>query len=183
MAGCRVRGECPFDCERFYLAVGPNYWHTLTEDQTEDGVRRALRDGRYGRCVFACDNDVADHQLVNIRFAGGATAELIMSGLSSKSRRSLQVTCTKGEIYGILETGRLTVAPFGREPRVIDLATGGQAACRGGDSGLISEFVRYISGQPYDTLSMTGIDASLASHQIAFAAEESRLSGATVHNA
>ena len=39
-------------------------------------VTRGARDGPYGRCVYACDNDVVDHQVVSLEFDGGITATL-----------------------------------------------------------------------------------------------------------
>lgn len=38
------------------------------ETLTEEGIRKAYENGPYGRCVFACDNDVVDHQETNILF-------------------------------------------------------------------------------------------------------------------
>ena len=40
--------------------------NVITNDHTRKGVLEALRKGRYGRCVYACDNDVVDHQTVNM---------------------------------------------------------------------------------------------------------------------
>jgi len=183
---CAAKEACPYNSERFYVeGLRHNKgWpiNVLTEDLTEEGIREALRSGPYGRCVYRCDNDVVDHQVVNMRFAGGGTASLTMSGLTHRGDRELNIMGTKGEIYGSLGENKLTVAPFGQEPRVLDLNKEilGSADHGGGDELLMDDFIRYIAGEPYDSVSMTGMDVSLQSHRIAFAAEQSRLTGQTV---
>jgi len=189
MDGCGARSGCPFDCEQFYIygergVLRGGGWpvNTLTEDLTGEGVREALRAGPYGRCVYACGNDAVDHQVVSIGFKGGATAALTMSGLTSRSDRTLSVMGTAGEIYGNLEENRITVAPFGREPEILDLGseTSDFSGHGGGDGRLLRDFVNYIAGGPYDSVSISEIGVSLQSHRIAFAAERSLLSGETV---
>ena len=39
---------------------------------------------RYGRCVYECDNDVCDSQMVNIMFEGGTIANLTMTAFSKE---------------------------------------------------------------------------------------------------
>ena len=39
---------------------------------------------RYGQCVYECDNDVCDSQLVNLMFQGGTVANLTMTAFSKE---------------------------------------------------------------------------------------------------
>ena len=89
---CAVETTCPYSAPRIYLGRvrhGETGWpvNVLTPDLTEAGVTEALRSGPYGRCVYACDNDVVDHQVVNMQFEDGATASFTMTAFTRQRDR------------------------------------------------------------------------------------------------
>ena len=184
---CGVEPDCPYSAPRFYLGcLGDperERWplSVVTTDLTEGGVIQALRDGPYGRCVYACDNDVADHQVVTIEFEGGATATLTMSAFTPFSRRRTRIMGTRGWLDG--DGQRLTTTDFvtgtveSFEVPVTGLDAGGDHD--GGDLGVLNAFLDAVSTGDYSFV-RTGPRESLESHLMAFAAERSRLSGAPV---
>ena len=74
---------------------------------------RALETGRYGRCVFHCDNDALDHQVVALEFEGGVTASFGLHGLAANEQRTIRVTGTRGEVRGVLDGGEIEVSRAG----------------------------------------------------------------------
>ncbi len=184
---CAVEPACPYSATRLYLGFLDDpkrkRWplSVLTTDLTERGVRRALRDGPYGRCVYACDNDVADHQVVTIEFDGGVTATLTMSAFTPYGRRRTRIMGARGFLEGDghqvtvtdFVTGQVTPVP------VADSAAGAGGGHGGGDFGVIGAFVDAVASGDR-SLICTGPRESLDSHQMAFAAERSRLTGAPV---
>lgn len=181
--GCAAKENCPFDAEKIYLTnaatgidAGNDGWpcEVLAAHPTHDSVLNAIRTGPYGRCVFACDNDVVDHQVVNVEMTDGSTLGFTMTGFTEHNTRFARFLGTAGELSADLLSGDITLTPFGKPAQVfhIDAAEGHS----GGDAGLVKAFVELmLGGEPGPGL--TSLDVSLESHRIALAAEKSRLAG------
>lgn len=183
----QVENACPFSAVRFYggrLAQGNHRWplSVIIEDFTEQALHTALREGPYGRCVYACDNDVVDHQVAILEFAGGVTATFTMTGFNEIGHRRTRIFGTKGELEGNGKT--LRVFDFLTDSHeTIDTVAGDPSAAGGhdgGDAGLMDAFIRAV--QTGDRASiLSGPQATLDSHLAVFAAERARRTG-TVQN-
>ena len=184
--GCRCKESCPYDAEKIYI-TDPRTgirgrgagWPcgVLVSEPDEEKIRAALRTGPYGRCVFHCDNDVVDHQTVNLEFANHIYATFTMTAFTQDCLRTLPVPGTMGEVEGDMEKNVLHLRRFGKPEEVIDLREEGGAYSGhgGGDFGLMEQFCRLIAQGGADAL--TGVDVSVESHVMALAAEASRLDG------
>lgn len=181
--GCPAADACPYNAERFYLGAlraGDAGWpvNVVAFEPTEEKVLQALRTGPYGRCVYRCDNDVVDHQVVNLELEGGITVNFTMCAFTAHGGRNIRVMGTRGELLGDLKTSTIRVMPFGGEETVIDVSkqVDGLSAHAGGDARMVREFIDLVSGAPMSA-TLTAIDRSVESHLVALAAEESRLDG------
>ncbi len=186
--GCRAKESCPYDAEKIYLTnpstgvlAGKTGWpcEVLANVPTEESIRAAIRTGPYGRCVYFCDNDVVDHQVVNMELEGGVTAQLTMTAFTQRTGRDTRLMGTRGEILAAMRENTITVLPFGGEPYTIDVSKladdfSGHA---GGDVRLVAEFLQWVTTGERPSERITALDVSMASHYVAFACEKSRLSG------
>ncbi|MEV2268542.1 Gfo/Idh/MocA family protein [Nonomuraea africana] len=182
---CAVAADCPYAAQRIYLPLaGQDVWpaSVLSDDVSERGLLEALRTGPYGRCVYDCDNDVVDHQVVNMEFEGGATASFTMTGFTPAGHRQTRIFGTRGSIEGDGE--RLTVHDFvTREVETVDTRPMGDAGAAGGhgggDQGLVDAFLTAVATRDRSPI-LSSPGESLHSHLIAWAAERSRLEGEIV---
>lgn len=114
--GCPAAPDCPFDAVRFYVErlAGETGWpvSAITDDPSREGRLAALQTGPYGRCVYRCDNDVADHQVVALEFANGVRATLAVNGLTADNTRTIKLVGSRGEVRGRLDTGEIEVRRF-----------------------------------------------------------------------
>ncbi|MGG1676211.1 Gfo/Idh/MocA family protein [Neobacillus sp. NRS-1170] len=174
LEGCPAELECPFHAGRYYLGEGKGWAKKFTEDDTNEGIIKALNETPYGKCVYRSDNDVVDHQVVNMEFEGGATATFSMCGFTREQTRIVQIMGTKGEIRGNMEENSISIFDFLTKQETVikfDKPIGGHG---GGDQGIMRTFLREVQyGHKQDSVSSTS--ASVRSHLMAFAAEESRL--------
>lgn len=180
---CAVEPDCPYSAPRLYLGrlrEGRTGWpvSVLTDEVTEQGVRAALEHGPYGRCVYACDNDVVDHQVVAMEFAGGVTATFTMTGFTPHADRRTQLFGTRGSLDGDGTTVSWHDFTSGATTTLRAPATGADAGAGhgGGDGGLLDAFTTAVAtADPGPILS--GPVESLESHLAVFAAERARLAG------
>ncbi|WP_374017957.1 hypothetical protein ABU162_28395 [Paenibacillus thiaminolyticus] len=60
-----------------------NYYRDQLNNQItfirNQGQLKAIKEGLYGRCVYHCDNNVVDHQVVSMDFHNEVTAVFTMS--------------------------------------------------------------------------------------------------------
>jgi len=149
----------------------------LSEDASPQARWQALETGPYGRCVYRCDNDVVDHQIVTMEFESGASAAMVMHGHSHREGRTMRYDGTRATVRG-------QYYPDEQEIQVHDHRTGrvdvirptvgpiGATGHGGGDVGLMAAFVRAVRDRAQ---ALTTGRESLESHLMAFAAEEARV--------
>ena len=100
-----------------------------------------------------------------------------MSAFTSRCYRTLRIMGTMGELEGSLDTNSLVLRRFGCADELIELdkITDRFAGHGGGDEKMM-EYVcsLFRDGEPQGE-ALTSVDASVESHIMALAAEESRL--------
>ncbi len=172
--GCPHAEHCPYYAPALYMDMSRTGWpvDVITTDLSEEGRRKALQEGPYGRCVYRCDNDVVDRQVVNLEFEGGAVATFTMTGLSADFSRQLKIFGTKGQIEADMGTNEIVLHRFGEEKKTITVDMGKEVSGHGGgDFGIMRDFL-HILRHGGESRSSAGV--SLQSHLICFAAEKSR---------
>ncbi len=192
-ADCKYINDCPYSAENCYVTnwkkVGcpENTWpYNVIQPQTphtEEVLRQAYQNGPYGRCVFACDNNVVDNQSVSILFENGVRADLTMTAFTQEMGRRTTFHCAFGELHLKEDEGVVEIQPFGKEKRVMKTSEIIAEAMKdsfghgGGDYGIVNALYRAITvGEEAGT----SLENSVESHLLALAAERSRKTGEVV---
>ncbi|MBS6194550.1 MAG: Gfo/Idh/MocA family oxidoreductase [Clostridiales bacterium] len=181
MDGCSHRDECPYFAPRFYLEHkhGGGFAKALTLDTSREGILKALKEGPYGRCVYHCDNNVVDHQVINLEFENGVTANMTMCAFTNEMERVINLMGTRGQIRGNMEENYIEVMDFVTGHRYrIDVAVP-ESGHSGSDSRLMKEFTALVAADGKGE-SLSNAAEAVESHIIALAAEESRLKNGEV---
>ena len=177
---CGVESHCPFSAVNLYQVRRD--WianFDVPEGKTiDDVIEDQLREGLYGRCVYHCDNDVVDHQIVSMEMESEVTINFSMDIFTLKDCRETHISLTEGEIDG--DENRLRVRRFrGAEETVYDFSgLAHQPFHAGADLAIIADFIDAIRTGRRDLV--TSIDRSVESHRICFEAERSRKEQRTI---
>lgn len=179
--GCPHFDSCQYNAVKLYLTSQLREWCQIPfniPDIDFATITEALKFNQYGRCVYYCDNDAVDHQVISIEFENGVTVAFTMCAFTNECKRTMRFFGTDGEIEGDMEAGTITVKDFktgNTESISAAKSIGGHS---GGDLGMINSVINSVLGNNRDK---TSASESVESHMIAFAAEKSRLEGITVN--
>jgi predicted dehydrogenase len=176
---CSLQATCAYSALRHYVDADREAWpaRTISLDHSREGHLRAVTEGPYGRCVWKCDNDVVDHQVVSMEFENGAAATFTMTAFTQEGGRKIRVNGTDGEAWFTEE--RMTMRTFAdgkSEEVVFEQESGGHG---GGDERAMVSFLAAVRKND-PSLVRTDVEESLRTHSIVFAAERSRRQGRVV---
>jgi len=181
---CKVADTCHYNAVSAYMPIRGEWpASVLGPDQSEEGIMKALEEGPYGRCVYRCDNTVCDHQVTIIEFKNGVHASFTLSGFTNRISRTLKIMCEYGEIRAEDDGDNIEITKFASnaidqvEKKLIRTAQVG-GGHGGGDALLMEDFISNLENHCED--SKTAIEHSLESHIMAYAAEQSRVSGKVI---
>ena len=178
MDGCAIESSCPYSALKIYHRDRQRtYVFDLPEDKNlhGDAILEYLRTTNYGRCVYQMENDQPDHYVMAMEFEDGITASFNMEAFTSYHGRKTRIMGSHGDIVGDMRQFEYCDF-FTGEKKVWEMETDGHG---GGDWNLVADWIQAISKRDKSLLS-SSIDASVESHLMGFAAEESRLGGTVV---
>ncbi|MBQ7075565.1 MAG: Gfo/Idh/MocA family oxidoreductase [Clostridia bacterium] len=187
--GCKHKDTCFYYAPSLYKidTAEVQHFRAIVANKfnpTDEEVDEILKTSPYGRCVYHCDNDVVDRQIVTMQFGDDKVMSLTMSGFC-KGGRVTNIMGTKGEINANMENQSIEFYDFAtmKKEEVFEAdknfdqtIAGGHG---GGDAGIMADLYEYIANNnPSDSIS--DISVSCMSHLIAFAAEEARVKGTVI---
>ncbi|MBQ9736440.1 MAG: Gfo/Idh/MocA family oxidoreductase [Clostridia bacterium] len=186
--GCPEGDRCPYNAVKLYVEDNEySDWFRRTSakcpNPTREQMLEVMRTTDYGRCVFRSDNDVVDHQVVNLQFGDDVFADFSMSAFT-KGGRCIRIMGTEGEINAKMEGNTIDVYSFiTSTTRRHDcntavsgeMLTGGHG---GGDTGIVKALYDTLMGEK--CRSVCSVRESCDNHLIVFAAEHSRHTGTVV---
>jgi hypothetical protein len=155
------------------------------QEATRDEIIGWLRTSPWGRCVYRCDNDAVDRQVLAMEFAGGATGTFTMTAFATG--RHIEICGTRGVLKGG-ESYRqhfgthLILLPHEGEPvrYTVQAEDGGYELHGGGDAGLVKALYDEMT-KPQGVPLEAGLDSTVHSHVITFAAEQARVTGKVIN--
>lgn len=185
---CKYVDTCQYSAKRIYIdewkkigcppASVPQIMVTDVNPVTEEALTEAITTGMYGRCVFDCDNDVVDNQTSIMQFENGVTATLKMEAFVKRGGRDIRFFGTEGELDLFEWDDTIALHRYLEEDQVwkiSDIAEDLEGQHGGGDHGIINELYDMLTSD--EPQLQTALAASVESHYMALAAEESRLNG------
>ncbi len=183
-----IKNNCPYDAESLYITA-PIWRFTFLKllgdvitgkpKYNRKDKYDSLRTGLFGRCVYKCDNNTCDHQVVTMDYGDNRYVNLNVTAFSEKCYRHTILHMEKADIHCDESKGRFIINRFGKGSKTV-YAGVIRLAHISGDMALVNNFIKLLSGEPVETDDLTFIDTTIVSHRNVMKAEQSRKEGGKV---
>ena len=182
---CVIERNCEYSARRhyvdnekwlFYALAGQANYERGEPYNDEDAIEH-ISNNEYSRCVWKCDNDVADRQSVMVEFSDGTIATHDLVTNTARATRKIQIVGTEGEISGDMVSGLFTIRKANAtsggdfQEEIVDSGVA-EDLHGGGDLLLVKDFLSVVRGEE-PSASTTTLADSINSHLIAYAADYS----------
>lgn len=156
-----------------------NFRDIIKRTDDNDEFLKYMLTTPYARCVYHCDNNVADHQVVMMEYEGGVTASWQASAFTMDTARQTKIMGTAGEIEGSIDEDRFIIRDFASGNETTVEVHIPKTLHSGGDECIMETFTNALRN-PGEKNLMYSAKLSLQGHVMAYAAEESRMKGGKV---
>lgn len=179
--------ECPHNKACMYSAykylddrkLRKNFKDIVMRTDDNQKFLEYLLKSPYGRCVYHCDNDAVDHQVVTMEYEGGVTASWQACAFTMDVIRQTKIMGTKGEIEGCIDDDEFVIKDFATGHETTVHIHTPKTLHSGGDECIMETFTKALRN-PEDGNLMYSAALSLQGHEMAYAAEFSRAHGGVV---
>ena len=168
--GCPAADTCPYNAVTGYQQY-EHFCRMAVEKEGFSSFEEAMREGRYGRCAYKCENDVVDRQLVSLLLEDGVTASLVMTAFSKDGGRETSLFGSHGELCGRMEDGVITHRDFATNNVTTYQVNNNLSGHMGADDNMIKALIAMTRTK---VKSISDISVSVESHLICHLAEEAR---------
>ena len=180
--GCPHVGKCPFDAIAMYAREEFSDWpvSAISLDRSVAARRKAIEEGPYGRCVFACDNTACDEQNMLTMFDNGVHVNFAVHGNSMRPSRTIRILGTEGQLDGHLEKNEISYIRFGIiqgddvKPVVLtEFQSDETDGHFGGDAGAVNNFLKLVTTGDYESANAS-LKIAVDGHLLSFISEKAR---------
>lgn len=178
---CKYQNDCRFSAVPMYTWNGHSPWYdSAVVKYGYASVEDAMREGEYGRCVYKCDNDMVDHQVMNFEFEDDSTGTFTVTAFDAGRRTEVQgtlCTMTGHERKGTIEIRNMI---GGKIIKTYEVKSESSTTLnhRGTDEQLVKDLIVFL--RDGDSTNLSFIQGALHSHLACFAAEIARKEGRIV---
>ncbi|WP_343248245.1 Gfo/Idh/MocA family oxidoreductase [Diplocloster hominis] len=181
MDGCPHNKDCMYSAYKYLedRKSRQNFRDIVMRTDDKQAFLEHLKESPYSRCVYQCDNDAVERQVVNIEYEDGTTVSFQASAFTMDIIRQTKIMGTKGEIEGCIDDDKFVIKDFASGNETEVKVHTPKTLHSGGDECIMQNFVHALAYPDPENQKLSA-ELSLQGHIMAFAAEYSREHGGEI---